>query len=585
MNWLRWLSGPPNVAKLKRNRDVDGLLRALRHESTSARKDAADAFREVADARCIEPLVGALQDPEKPVRTSAVRTLCELVGSVGEESKPRVAHALQPWLADDDLRSDVIRAWQGLGAVGELTTLFDNWSVGDWQTAVQTLRPMGWTPANDSQRIRTAIALKEWDRIRALGPEAAETLVAPQLSPPNDNPDLVAEGVAALGSLAVPPLSRIVEDPSSSGEVGQHAARLLGASGDSAAVPVLVRALDTPAICESAAAALSRLGWTPSTPHERLLHAKATNDVAALARLGETGVPALTRIVFGTSDCRDAALALGGIGGSQAISALKEILRSDRDQTLEIAVEALLGSPDPAAVLVLKARLEAEGRNSTKDKIARKMAARGGTALGALVSVLKSRDKEVRATVASALADVGWAPQDPDARLAFFVEYERWDDVAAMGAAAMGPLQSAAVHPAPGLRRVVQEAIGRKGGEWARGILVSGLADRVYAVRKAAATGLRTLGLEAGLGSAMDVKPAPTECAFCGSDLVDVGSVPGGLEYAIGRAAATQGVQAADSMLRAACACSGCGLAVCFPCFKYGKYHCPDCGQELYGGL
>lgn len=57
------LFGPPDVQKLKANRDIDGLIKALDYEKDlSVRSAAADALGKTGDAPAVEPLITVLKD-------------------------------------------------------------------------------------------------------------------------------------------------------------------------------------------------------------------------------------------------------------------------------------------------------------------------------------------------------------------------------------------------------------------------------------------------------------------------------------------------------------------------------------------
>jgi hypothetical protein len=70
--------GPPNVRKMSANGDIAGLTKALRHEDSAVRRDAAAAIGLIADERSVLPLVDALTDEAFDVRESAARSLIQL---------------------------------------------------------------------------------------------------------------------------------------------------------------------------------------------------------------------------------------------------------------------------------------------------------------------------------------------------------------------------------------------------------------------------------------------------------------------------------------------------------------------------
>jgi HEAT repeat protein len=147
------LFGSPDVRKLRRTRNIGGLLKALRYEkSGGVRKAAADAlcrigseattYHRAIDPRIVESLCVALHDDDERVRKAAafalavcadpraVGPLCATLGdvivgvreaaaeSLGEIGDPRAVDALCVMLKDDDLgaRQAAIKA---LGKIGD----------------------------------------------------------------------------------------------------------------------------------------------------------------------------------------------------------------------------------------------------------------------------------------------------------------------------------------------------------------------------------------------------------------------------------------------------------------------------------
>lgn len=61
--------GKPNIEKMKKKKDVKGLIKTLGYkQDSSVHKDAAEALRDVWDARAVEPLIQALKDEGEGVR-------------------------------------------------------------------------------------------------------------------------------------------------------------------------------------------------------------------------------------------------------------------------------------------------------------------------------------------------------------------------------------------------------------------------------------------------------------------------------------------------------------------------------------
>lgn len=73
--------GKPNIKKMVKEKDVDGLITALRDVDSSARFDVALSLGEIGDKRTVEPLIKALRDENEDVRDRAVLSLGKIKGA------------------------------------------------------------------------------------------------------------------------------------------------------------------------------------------------------------------------------------------------------------------------------------------------------------------------------------------------------------------------------------------------------------------------------------------------------------------------------------------------------------------------
>jgi HEAT repeat protein len=65
----------PNVEKMEKNKDVEGLMKALKHKDTNVRERAAEALGKLGDARAVEPLIQALKKDEDRARALGIDNL------------------------------------------------------------------------------------------------------------------------------------------------------------------------------------------------------------------------------------------------------------------------------------------------------------------------------------------------------------------------------------------------------------------------------------------------------------------------------------------------------------------------------
>jgi len=108
----------PNIGKMKENRDIKGLIKALKHSNAKVRADVAIALGELGDEHAVEPLIRVLKDIDETVRGSVAVAL----GELGDE------HAVEP----------LIEALKDLDAAVRCSAAFALGKIGD-KCAVEPL--------------------------------------------------------------------------------------------------------------------------------------------------------------------------------------------------------------------------------------------------------------------------------------------------------------------------------------------------------------------------------------------------------------------------------------------------------------
>ncbi len=101
-----------DIAQMKANKDIMGLIGALEHAQRDLRASSASALGEVGDERAVKPLIAALTDDDRLVRRMAARALGKLRDS-------RAVAPLKKALLEDtdwDVKSE---AAQALGELGD----------------------------------------------------------------------------------------------------------------------------------------------------------------------------------------------------------------------------------------------------------------------------------------------------------------------------------------------------------------------------------------------------------------------------------------------------------------------------------
>jgi HEAT repeat protein len=60
---------------MRKERDVEGLIKALGHINNDVRSDAVQAIVEIGDPKAVEPLINALNDADWEVREKVAEAL------------------------------------------------------------------------------------------------------------------------------------------------------------------------------------------------------------------------------------------------------------------------------------------------------------------------------------------------------------------------------------------------------------------------------------------------------------------------------------------------------------------------------
>jgi hypothetical protein len=164
------LFGPPDVQKLKANRDIEGLIKALDYEKDlSVRSAAADALGKTGDARAVEPLITILKDGDKDVRKAAADALDKLgwKPDLGEDGT-------WYWIAKKDWRKCAII---GASAVEPLITVLKDRDKDVRKVAAYALDKLGWKSDHGEDSAWYWIAKEDWEKCVDIGTPAVDALI------------------------------------------------------------------------------------------------------------------------------------------------------------------------------------------------------------------------------------------------------------------------------------------------------------------------------------------------------------------------------------------------------------------------
>ena len=386
---------------MKKNRDVKGLIKALKHKDLYVREGAAIALGEIGESRAVEPLTQALENEDDDVRRQAATAL----GKIGDASavEPLIqalkdkstyvreraswalgelgdAKAVEPLiqaLMDEDFSVREAAACV-LGEIGDaravepLIQALRNKSIGS-QVTVEALEELSWKPRDDVEKAHYLTAKNKWDELLRLGKPAVAPIIQ-GLNNKDEDARLKALSILKKigGRRAIEPLIAALEYHPHA-RMRWEAAKDMGKIGNAKTVEPLINALkhdDVDYVSAEAARALGNIGdakavealvetWKKderhSVPSEEVQLLYPPNHLRqqsvfmrqeaadALVKIGEPAVEYLVKILKDPSIHRDdrgaAAQALCMFDEPRAVEALIEALKDDIMR--ESAIKAL----------------------------------------------------------------------------------------------------------------------------------------------------------------------------------------------------------------------------------------------------
>jgi HEAT repeat protein len=254
------LFGPPDVEKMKANRDVHGLIKALAYEKDyHIRADAALALGELKDANAVEPLIAVLKEDVSMVQQPAASAL----------GKIKDARAVGPLI--DSLKKTII-ADEAIIALGEIGS-----------PAIEQLRKMG-----NALPLRSSIKSKK--EIELLGDIGSDRAV-----------ELLFEATS---------------DKRVDWELKKAIFGILGQIGSKRAIQCLIELLKQHGSPE-VVAALDKAGWQPGKDEIGALYWINKKDWEKCVEIGAPAVESLAEFghhSFDKKDNKSVIWALGEIG-------------------------------------------------------------------------------------------------------------------------------------------------------------------------------------------------------------------------------------------------------------------------------
>jgi HEAT repeat protein len=188
----------PDIDRMREQKDISGLIRALRSPDFDTQWRAADALGKVG-TEGFERLLRTLKDSNRDVRIGVIEAL-------GEIKDVRAVPALIPLLTDE---STEVR-WATAVALGEIgdgsaiphlvSALKDIHEYVRYGAAI-ALEKMGWQPADDTERGYMYLGKQEWEQLVSLKENAIKPLVRALR---DENVDVRMKVVELLGRIGSP---------------------------------------------------------------------------------------------------------------------------------------------------------------------------------------------------------------------------------------------------------------------------------------------------------------------------------------------------------------------------------------------
>ena len=244
----------PDIDDLEKQKDVEGLIRALTNEDYLVRKEAARSLTRVGDERAVKALIEALRyeswEDDYTVLISVRESAADALGNIGDK------RALNPLIQSLSEDSDEEVRWKSAAALGKIgdqsavEPLIDALKDKSWgvrKNASNALGDIGDNKAFDP--LLKALNDKDWHVRKyaavALGKIKDERAIKPLVKALNDeDSDVRWKSLIALGKIgepAVKPLLNAFE--SDDWQMRGRAAEVLGKIGDERAVEPFIHAL------------------------------------------------------------------------------------------------------------------------------------------------------------------------------------------------------------------------------------------------------------------------------------------------------------------------------------------------------
>jgi len=291
----------PNIRRMHKKIDVQGLIDALEHSDIKIRMDAIGALGEIGDNQAVESLIKLLDSDEKYISATAIHAL-EKIGD-RRAVKPLIAMLKSPSVLCRQAAASALGKLGNLQTIQPLVELLDDDNdLYVWKEVADALDRLGWQPGADRIGMKFWIGKRQWKEC------------------------------IRIGVVAIEPLLEVINNHPENKEFFNGAANALGKIGDDRAVEPLIKLLDDYSCRWAAFTALAEIGDLRAVKPMSRYAASAPKEV--YIKFGIHAVEPLIEELRSNQyrpDISNFAEILGEIGDLRAVEPLIKTLKEIRD--------------------------------------------------------------------------------------------------------------------------------------------------------------------------------------------------------------------------------------------------------------
>ena len=244
----------PDIEDMEKNKDIDGLIKALKDDNLLIRKNAAIALKKVGDDRAVEPLIESLRyekwQDEYVILSTVRENSAEALGIIGNKRavEPLVNALFED--VDEEVRWKAAYALREIGDESAVEPLINALKDERWVVRWHVANALG--VIGDERAVEPLIgALDDVDghvrkyaavALGDIGDERAIPYLVKTLD--DENEDVIGKSIVALGKMgddAIEPLIDAFEDVN--WRVKGKIAEIFGNTNDERAVELLINVL------------------------------------------------------------------------------------------------------------------------------------------------------------------------------------------------------------------------------------------------------------------------------------------------------------------------------------------------------